>query len=594
MSRDTNPGSGLARPLPDALRLGGAALCVFAFLWTFEPSVHAWTPVLAWLAAIALCGGQARAWLGPAERRDGFDACDRRLLLAFLALFAACWLPFYADWRWAYTGDSLTWYWVAEDSARHGLHRSLLSVVGVDHHFTYLHSLASNVLQFVGEPSLLAHRLGKLAVTCASLAAIYAFFRLVLERSWAATLLFCVACNYVFLWFSYVSYGHIDSFLFYYGVLALAVLGLRDGADWRIWFGAGLVGGFAAYFTQTSWSGVLAGGAALVVAAVRQQRWSRLLVAVATAVLVVLPLLLQWEAFWSDIIGKQARPVLSLEYVGRIAREIVVYPFRSRTVGLGVAGPILQPPLGVSYAIGLMIAVVTVVPAARRRLGVPPAVPWLLGLFVFEVVLLALTNNAYLTASTKRLYSLIPLYVLFAVLPLGLAARLLSAHSPRAPLILAPLVLLYGVGNLAVMADPLPQQYGFNAMDGLVEVAQRFGDDGVTVFTTKRDLEAHRGGLLDRMYGLDGVVRVRADWDEGSLSRACGSSRVVCFDESMERVEPWGSVDEAAARLRELFLLNSYELRCFACPPAGHPGAGSSRQIRPPRVRLTPGGQSLG
>jgi len=593
VSRDTNPGSGRARPLPDALRLGGAALCVLAFLRTFEPGVHAWPPVLAWLAAIALWGWQARVCLGPAERRNDFDACDRRLLLSFLGLFAVCWLPFYADWRWAYTGDSLTWYWVAEDSARHGLHRSLLSVVGVDHHFTYLHSLAANVFQFVGEPSLFAHRLGKLVVTCASLAAIYAFYRLVLERAWAATIVLCVACNYVFLWFSYVSYGHIDSFLFYYGALALAVLGLRDGADWRIWFGAGLVGGFAAYFTQTSWSGVLAGGAALVVAAVRQQGWSRLLVAVLTAVLVVLPLLLQWEAFWSDIIGKQARPVLSLEYVGRIAREIVIYPFRSRTVGLGVAGPILPPPLGISYAIGLMIAVVAVVPVARRRLGVPLAVPWLLGLFLFEVILLALTNNAYLTASTKRLYSLIPLYVLFAVLPLGLAARMLSTYSPRAPLVLAPLVVLYGAGNLAVMVDPLPQQYGFNTMDGLVEVGQRFGDDGVTVFTTKRDLEAHRGGLLDRMYGLGDVVRVRADWDDRSLSRACEDFRVVCFDESMERVEPWGSADEAAAELRELFLLNSYELRCFACPPASHSSAGSFRANRPARVRLTPGGQSL-
>ena len=189
--------------------------------------------------------GGLTVWSTPAGWRDLFP------IAVILPVFIAAWLPFYDNWRWAYTGDSLAWFTVASGVARSGLTRNLLSVHGVDDHFTCIHSLAFNSLMFLVAPSLLWHRVGKLIVSCLSLASMYAFFTLMLGRWWAAAVVVATATNYVWLWFSYISYGHIDSHIFYFLTLLLATLVWRHPEDLGHWMWCGLVGGFALFFTQT-------------------------------------------------------------------------------------------------------------------------------------------------------------------------------------------------------------------------------------------------------------------------------------------------------------------------------------------------------
>jgi hypothetical protein len=77
-------------------------------------------------------------------------------IVGVLIVFAAAWIPFYDNWRWAFT-----------------------------------------------------------------------YFTLVLGRGWALAIVAAVATNYVWLWFSYVSYPHMNSYIFYFGALTAGTLCVR-------------------------------------------------------------------------------------------------------------------------------------------------------------------------------------------------------------------------------------------------------------------------------------------------------------------------------------------------------------------------------
>src|SRR5579862_29859 len=411
------PGSDLASRIMRWLRWLMLCGSLLGFVVFFAPEHRQLLVDGLWIVALVLwCANVRQLDAGPLltarpQRRDLL------LLGLILVIFVAGWLPFYDNWRWAYTADSLVWYTFARSVARGAFSRNLLSVHGVDDHFTYLHSLASNALLFVFPPRLLWHRIGKLIVSCGSLAAIFAYFTLSLGRWWAAAVVVCTAVNYVWLWFSYVSYGHIDSFIFYFGTLALATLIWRAPQRLGQWMWCGLVGGTALFFTQTSWSAVAAVGVVLVGLALMTRRITAAAVYAVSFLLAATPVLLQLQD-WLSMAVQQARSLYTWDYLRSIFSDLVWLPYAWDYCRIGIQGAFLRWPLGPLYVLGLALATVSLLPFLRRRLRVPPVARVLLALWLWDVVLLTATNNANPQPSTKRAYNLIPLQVFFGLLPL--------------------------------------------------------------------------------------------------------------------------------------------------------------------------------
>ena len=167
-------------------RLALIPIALGLFCKLFHPGVdQRWVDGL-WLLALLLWVIEVRYLAGgslPVPRVAWEDAWP---IGALLLLLAAAWLPFFDNWRWAYTGDSVAWFGVGASPAVHGISQNILSLRGVDNNFTYLHGLAFNGLLFVFGPTLFWHRVGKLFISCLSLGAIYTFFLLTLGRWWAA------------------------------------------------------------------------------------------------------------------------------------------------------------------------------------------------------------------------------------------------------------------------------------------------------------------------------------------------------------------------------------------------------------------------
>ena len=171
------------------LRLGGVIASLGLFGYWFNPGLNDWLVNALWLLAICLWVMEIRDISG--QPLLGVHPTREQVMpiAVVLLLFAAAWLPFYDNWRGAYTGDSISWYEIGRSpAASHRLGQSLLSLNGVDGNFTYLHGIGFNSLMFIFKPTLFWHRVGKLLFSCLSLAAIYTFFTLTRGRWWAASI----------------------------------------------------------------------------------------------------------------------------------------------------------------------------------------------------------------------------------------------------------------------------------------------------------------------------------------------------------------------------------------------------------------------
>ena len=327
------------------LRAAAIVATLLGFAVAFNPEQSQLLVDGLWVVALGLWVSEIRSrcpgrFMPIAVRRR-----DLVPLAAILSVFVVAWLPFYGNWRWAYTGDSLAWFMFAKAAARGSLSHNLLSVHGVDDNFTYIHSLASNALLFLFEPNLLWHRVGKLIVSCLSLAAIYAYFTLTLGRWWAAAVVVATAANYVWLWFSYVSYGHIDSHIFYFLTLLLGTQIWRRPERLSQWMWCGLTAGCALFFTQTSWSAVAAVGLVLCCRALATRRVAAAVVYGVSFLLLPLPILLQFHDFL-DMAGHQARAFGNLHYLARIFTTILELPYELELLPNRCPGCVLALAVG--------------------------------------------------------------------------------------------------------------------------------------------------------------------------------------------------------------------------------------------------------
>lgn len=542
------------------------AACVGAFAVYFDPNKVQWGVDALWLSAILLWVVECRRLNHGRLSPFSPTRADILPIAGLIAVFAACWLPFYDNWRWAYTGDSIAWYALAADSARDGLLRNLLSAFGVDGHFTYLHSLASNTLLFVFEPSLYWHRVGKLVVSCLSLAAIYAFFNVTLGRGWALLITACTAANFVWIWFSYVSYGHIDSHIFYFLSLLGAVYIWRRPDDLAGWVLAGLIGGCSLFFTQTAWSAVAAVGIVAGIFALATGRFGHAFIYGISFLLVAVPILLQLDMLLR-MTTKQAATVLDAEYVSRIARTILELPYRSPYFQAGVGGPLLRAPLGQSYVVGAAIAAIGFIPVLRRRLRIPAVGPALLLLLLWDTALLTLTNNNYGVPSRNRIYSLIPLQIFLAILPAIVAAQWVARWSILRTFVVASVIGgagYYGAGSLRVILEPAPGLYGTNVYDGLIELRQRFGDRRPVLYTS-REIAGWMVAFLDAAYLVGERVEIRRGFEARPDESDCGRPSMFCYEPAIDEDAFVAMTAAIAKRIVEVPLLNTKEMRCFEC-----------------------------
>ncbi len=558
-------------PITAALVLAAYGLLVLFARW-FDPRVMQWRVDTLWAGAIVVWVVAIRRLTGPPHGLLPSWPSAHSLLLpaALLAVFAAAWLPFYDNWRWAYTGDSVVWFSVAAEAAAHGLPQNLLSTHGVDNNFTLLHGIAFNALLFVFGPTFFWHRVGKLIISCLSLAAIYTYFATTLGRRWAAAILVGTATNYVWLWFSYVSYGHIDSHIYYFLTLVLATIVWQHPDHLGAWMTCGLLGGLSLFFTQTSWSVVAAAGIVFAVFGFATRRYAAVALYALSFLLVASPVLLQVSALL-DMTTRQTRSIYTWPYLTRIFREILLLPAASPYHHIGVDGAFLRWPLGHLYAAGVALAALGLLPPLRRVLRVPPVAPLLLVLLLWDAILLTLTNNGYESPSTKRAYNLIPLQVFFALLPgyiLAAWGRRWKWFERGAFVLVGAALTLSAGANSSLLLHPARGIYGGNVMDGLIELRQRFPDRVLLLETRPGYREALApDSFFDQSYHLRERVTLETQITEAAIEHACDVRMLVCYEPNMdqERFEPLRR--RYAGMLEPLPLLNSIELVCYRCDP---------------------------
>jgi hypothetical protein len=540
-----------------------ALMVIFAA--TFNPEVNRWLVNLTWLAALLIWAAGIWRFDSPAKDRH-FDRRHVWVLVPFVAVFAATWLPFYDNWRWSDVADSIGWYVVPYLSVRNGLLRSIFSVRGVDT-FTYTEVIVVNFLMFIFGPSFFWHRAGNFIMSTLSLLAIYTFFSLILDFPWALAIIIATAATWHFQLMSHLSWDHIDSFLFAYSVLSAFTLVLRDPERRRRWLAVGAVGGLSLFFTPTAWAEVAVCGISLGLLALYRRKFLPLAITGTTFVIAGLPVLLQLPQLFAQA-SSQSRITWDWAYLWRMLRAILWLPAGRDLASIGFVGAFASRPCGELYFAGLTIAAIALVPAIRRRLRLPPAVIGLLFLFLAEVLMMAVTNNLNAVPSPKRTYHLIPLQAFFGLLPLYTLAVAFRPSSLRYRAMTGTALLAVGV--YAVVGASLviyPDRFGGNVYDGLIQLRQRFPDRKVIVFSPQPWVGAevrNPEAVINKVYHVSDTVLVTQTIDESTVAATCSAGTVLCYYKPPENKE---ELDRATAghQLRKVGLFLIGELECFDC-----------------------------
>lgn len=527
-----------------------------------------------WIAAILLLAWEVRARCGPLAAGLRPSRRDVAVIAALIALFALCWLPFYDNWRWAYTGDSLSFFGLGHHLHGHGLRQNPLSVRGVDNFYTYLWELSYNAWMLVLGPSFFAHRFGLFFMGSLALASTYALYALLLGRSWAVAIVVATAANYVWLWMSYVSYLRMDGILLFNLMLLWAVLISRHPDRFGLYFFGGLTAGISVFYTPATWGAVGLAATFAAVVALRARVPQAAIVLIIAAVLAALPASLEIPWFL-EMFRDQSRVAgdphgASWEYVARIFREILLSPYDSPIDRLGAQGAFLRAPLGVSYLVGCALAVIALAPPIARRLRIPTSAGVLLLLLLANALLFALTNKSYAHFSHKRTYVLIPLQVYFAILPYFVAAawgRTRRLWQRAIAFALVASIAVYIVRNLELIARPAPYTYGVNAFDGLIELRQRHSELRVMLLTSRstiRDaLAPHE--MLHVAYRLRDTIEVEESFDETTIEPVCRERGVICYEPNFDQERIDRLLEPRRDRIEPFPLLNSAELICVRC-----------------------------
>lgn len=543
-------------------------LLLAVFVVTFDPNVNRWPANFAWLAALLI-------WafgVGRADRPGRNGSFDRKYawpFLLFVPVFAALWLPFYDNWRWVQAGDSFPYFWLPAAAAKHGLAKSMLSMRGVDDHFPYTSVIVDNFLMFVFGPTLFWHRASKFVVSVLALLSIYTFFYLILEFPWALAVVIVTAATFHWQNFSHISFTHIDSFIIAYLALAALTLIMREPQRRRWWLALGTVGGLSLFFTQTAWAEVAASALLLVGWAAYRRHLRALAICGLSFLIAATPALLQLpDVLRSSTV--QTRVVWDWTYLSGIFGMILSLPCGQTWTAVEWNGHFAGWPCSYFYVAGLMLAVLSVVPAIRRRLQLPPAVVGLLLLFLAETVVMTLTNNANASPSAKRTYHLIPLQAFFGLLPLYAATLAVRGSALAYRTVTAVGFLAVAVYTLAgASLFVYPERFGFggNLFDGIVQMRQRFPDRKVLVFAPQKNIKDEVDDprtMLNESYHVAETVAVTRTIDAGMVDAACATHTILC-DHTLPQNREDLARAAAGHHLRQVDVFAVSELQCFEC-----------------------------
>jgi hypothetical protein len=541
------------------------------FTFQFDPTRNDIPVTLVWAGALVI-------WLTGAAVLDppwvALRPCWRQHIpvMLFLLALVCVWLPFYNDWRFVVSGDSFPWFDLAYLSARHGFPRSFLSVRGIWDHFTFTQVIVDNFLMFVVQPTFFWHRASKLVSSVLGLLAMYGFFSLLLKRPWPFLIVIAVATNFMWIIFSFISYHHIDSFIFAYGVLAAVTLAIRDPDHPIWWVVAGTVAGLSLFFTQTAWAEVSLAGMFLGLTALYRRRFVAIVVCAFSFGTAAWPMLLQIRDLMTLNFALHAKQELDWSYLVRMLQALFWLPYGSGVKSLSVYTYFFPWPCGPLYLAGLGIAAVHVLSPVRRLFRTPLAVAGIVCLFAWDVLMLALTNYGFPQPSPKRSYHLLPLQVFFCMMPLFAVFTLVHRKTRNGGYLAMAstgiaLVLYAGV-NLSIFV--YPSQFGGTVLDGLVELHQRFPRDYVLLFDARphmKEMVEDPESLINRMYGVGNTVNVTSDLDKAAVVRVRSKAGVLCYyvgdrataDGFAKVVEP------EAMQLERINLYDVPELACFRC-----------------------------
>lgn len=545
----------------------------FLYWFTFEEAQNTdWL----WLAGIVLWSVAIWVSTRASDAKAIFEAKDWTPLVAFLAVFAACWLPFYDNWRWAFIGDSFGIFGAAYFWAQNGNSDSMLSVHGIDNFYTNLWSIAYSWPMWFAGPSLWWHRVGQLLMACGALAAIHAYYTVVLGRWWSLLLTVATAANYVWIWISYISYQRTDSFIFYYLTLLIGLLLWRRPDRTRLWLALGLIGGLSVFFTPVVWGAVALTAGVCGLRALSQRRIAPLLIYAVSFLIVIVPITTETE-WMLQMLGSQTIPTtgdgkviqLGMDYYVHIFSIIMMAPYYTPIDHLGVHFGMMRVPLSHSYFAGLAFALIAAIPPIRRRLRIPAVAPVLLILLILDAILFTLTNKGYGAPSHKRFYNLIPLEMFFAILPFYAMAQWTSAYR-----VISRAIFVFTVAGAAyasylgfqVILYPPVGMYGSNPLDGLIEIRQRFADHKVIAVTrdTRVPEAFHEDDVLNMTYHVSENVRLQAEVSEDDWKSLCEKPMLFCYEHNREG-EYVAPMLAAHPELKPVTLLNTTELRCFRC-----------------------------
>ena len=532
---------------------------------TAEPASRTtlWLPasILQWMA-LGLCAGAETYFLKFFQEARWQPTVDLAWLIAVVSLLAAFWrsdtplvprlrhpywlyalyaaalLPFGTNWRWTMAGDNLSWPFMGMQIAAHGPGRSVLSVNGADD-FGYLQMMLHDAFMFLVAPTLFWHRVGKITVGVAAMAAIYAAFARLVTPLFGILVAACAASTSVWIVYTYASVPFMDGIASGYALLAVALWVRRSPESRKAWLTLGLLSGFMLFLTPNGWFMAFCVWLWLT-PQVFWRRWpvSNFALAVVLGLVTGLPNLIQWsQGTGGQLFSMVENPAWTAQKVLRFLYEAATIPFLSDVQNSGAFGP--QLPFGFRWLFVPGILITTLLGSRRF-----PAARFVFCIFVGHVVVLAFAQGPYASVSVKRSLILIPMAICFVFLPYH---RYL-----RSPYLVAALIAAWAsFGVYDIMARFQPGRTGYNFFDGVVEAHQRFNTAPVcVVITDQRGEFIAPGSDLERLYRLSPHVKGVRDPADASCSEfLCYCPQVV-------------SIDLKARGYVEIPMLGTVELRC--------------------------------
>lgn len=495
-----------------ALALFGIA---YAYFWRYF-NYHPWRPTvdLAWLAASV-------AWIAAFWRPDTPSAPPLRQPWWFYALYVVVMAPFGPNWRWALTGDNLPWATLGLLTVDNGPNQTLLSANGPDN-FGALEAHLQNIFMYAIEPTIFWHRIGKIFIGLACVAAIYTIFARLVRPTFGLLVAGCAATCSVWIVYTYASGPFINGLAAGFAILAVGLWVRRDPESVRAWLTLGALSGFALFLAPNGWVMAVCVWTWLgVLTLVKGWNITYPLLGVATTLIVGTPMLRQW------LVGEGGRlftlvqnPSFTSEKVLRFLREAAYFPFASQLGDSGAFGP--QLPWGFRW---LFVPSVLITPLFPKRF---PGARLVFALLVLHIGSLAFTQGPYGGVSVKRALVLIPMATYFVFIPF---------HSvlTRLPLVLVVMAVWAGFGINDVVNNMKPGRTGYTFIDGALEAHQRFAPATVCLYAPGdgRARALAEGTEINRLYGLS----PRLHFPEDPQDPACAEVLCYCSQEQCPQVD---------------------------------------------------------